>query len=95
MHASKGSNWLALLTVAGELQIRSLPDGHVVFRSAGLASADPSFTDADEGQTAVVPGPLQGLMGDEQGEADGVRQMMFHTLGKGDEVRPHLFVSLA
>lgn len=39
----------------------------------------------------VVRGGEEEEEGEE--ETDGIRQMMFHPLGKEDEVRPHLFVS--
>lgn len=82
MNAAKGTQWLAVLTAEGDLQIRSLPDMAVVLQSGGLMASEPSFTDDSSGN---------GL--DENGEMDYVKQMVFAPIGK-ENPRPHLLVSL-
>ncbi|WWD06819.1 protein CFT1 [Kwoniella europaea PYCC6329] len=78
MNASKGTQWLSLLTDRGELQIRSLPDLKIVLQSDGLGSSAPTFTDD----------LVDGVLKDEEIE-DEVKQMVFCPVGKGN-VRPHL-----
>ncbi|WRT69124.1 protein CFT1 [Kwoniella shivajii] len=78
MNASRGTQWLALLTNKGELQIRSLPDLKVVLQSDGLGSSAPSFTDD----------LVDGVTKDDEVD-DEVKQMVFCPIGKGT-VRPHL-----
>ncbi|WWD21338.1 protein CFT1 [Kwoniella shandongensis] len=78
MNTARGSQWLAMLTKKGELQIRSLPDLTLVLQSNGLSSSAPSFTDdlAD------------GEVG-EQDDGDEIRQMELCPIGRGT-LRPHL-----
>ncbi|WVW79420.1 protein CFT1 [Kwoniella bestiolae CBS 10118] len=78
MNASRGTQWLSLLTDRGELQIRSLPDLKVVLQSDGLGSSAPTFTDD----------LIDGVLKDDEIE-DQVVQMAFCPIGKGT-VRPHL-----
>jgi len=80
MNVAKGTQWLAVLTGEGDLQIRSLPDLAVVLQSGGLMASEPSFTDDSSGT---------GL--DETEEMDYVRQMVFAPVGK-ENPRPHLLV---
>ncbi|ORY33060.1 cleavage and polyadenylation specific protein [Naematelia encephala] len=78
---SKGTQWLALLTQAGVLQIRSLSDLSLVLESDGLASSQPSFTDdLDDG---IMPEPDE--------ESDPIKQMHFLPIGARTP-RPHLLV---
>ena len=80
INAAKGTQWLAVLTIDGDLQIRSLPDMAVVLQSGGLMASEPSFTDDASGT---------GL--EENGELDHVKQMLFAPVGK-ENPRPHLLV---
>nr|ODO03748.1 protein CFT1 [Cryptococcus depauperatus CBS 7855] len=82
-----GTQWLVLLTRAGELQIRSLPDLQVVLQSEGLGCSAPSFTD-DLGETHNLG---VGEHREEGEEGDDISQMMFCPIGK-EHVRPHLLV---
>ncbi|OCF35639.1 protein CFT1 [Kwoniella heveanensis BCC8398] len=78
VNAARGSQWLALLTRRGELQIRSLPDLKVVLQSEGLGSSSPTFTD-DLGDGATR----------EEEREDEVVQLVFCPIGR-NTVRPHL-----
>nr|XP_018259229.1 protein CFT1 [Kwoniella dejecticola CBS 10117]OBR81387.1 protein CFT1 [Kwoniella dejecticola CBS 10117] len=80
MNASKGTQWLSLLTNRGELQIRSLPDLKLVLQTDGLGSSAHTFTDD------LVDGLLDT---DENEVEDPVKQMVFCPIGKST-VRPHL-----
>ncbi|KAL1407554.1 mRNA cleavage and polyadenylation factor subunit [Vanrija albida] len=80
MNASRGSQWLALLTDSGELQIRSLPDLTLVLQSNGVALSEASFTDDYAGELEQV---------DE--DTDMVQQMIFCPVGTRTQ-RPHLLV---
>ncbi|OXG80075.1 protein CFT1 [Cryptococcus neoformans var. grubii Br795] len=85
INSSHGTQWLALVTRSGELQIRSLPDLHIVLQSEGLGSSAPSFTD-DLGEN---PGYVLGEKREEGEEEDEIIQMVFCPIGKGT-VRQHL-----
>ncbi|WVF65469.1 protein CFT1 [Kwoniella sp. CBS 6097] len=78
MNAARGTQWLALLTQKGELQIRSLPDLKVVLQSEGLGSSSPTFTDDLVGGTSR-----------EEEREDEVAQMVFCPIGR-NTLRPHL-----
>ncbi|WWC73047.1 protein CFT1 [Kwoniella pini CBS 10737] len=78
MNASKGTQWLSLLTNQGELQIRSLPDLKVVLQTDGLGSSAPTFTDD----------LVDGLLNFDEVE-DPIKQISFCPIGKAT-VRPHL-----
>ncbi|BEI92713.1 uncharacterized protein CcaverHIS019_0503410 [Cutaneotrichosporon cavernicola] len=78
-NAARGTQWLVLLTTAGALQIRRLPDFTLVLESNGLSNSEPSFTDDIGGET------------DAADTEDGVRQMIMCPIGKRT-VRPHLLV---
>lgn len=90
INSPHGTQWLALVTRGGELQIRSLPDLQIVLQSEGLASSAPSFTD-DLGEN---PGYVLGEKREEGEEEDEIIQMVFCPIGKGT-VRQHLLVSCA
>ena len=81
MNAARGTQWLAALTTAGELQIRSLPDLGIVLQSKGLMASEPSFTDDHAGEVVS-----------EDEEQDTVQQMLFTPIGK-EHPRPHFLVS--
>ncbi|KAK4687316.1 cleavage and polyadenylation specificity factor subunit 1, partial [Tremellales sp. Uapishka_1] len=81
MNSSRGSQWLVVLTVFGDLQIRSLPDLDIVLQSDGVAASDLTFTDD------LVDGLVKPL--DE--DADEVDQMLFTPIG-ATTCRPHLLV---
>lgn len=78
-NAARGTQWLALLTTTGALQIRSLPDLRLVLESNGLSNSERSFTDDIGGETGAAD------------TEDGVRQMVMCPIGKRT-VRPHLLV---
>ncbi|KAL7421114.1 mRNA cleavage and polyadenylation factor subunit [Cryptotrichosporon argae] len=75
MNAARGTQWLAVLTQSGELQIRSLPDLKLVLQSTGLATSDPTFTD-DLGEARAD-------------EEDRVQQLLFCPIGTST-LRPHV-----
>lgn len=77
-NASRGSQWLAVLTTDGELQLRRLPDLALVLQSNGVSLSEASFTDDAVGDSAVASG-------------DPVLQLLFCPIGK-HTVRPHLIV---
>lgn len=89
INSSHGTQWLALVTRSGELQIRSLPDLQVVLQSEGLGSSAPSFTD-DLGENH---GYVHGEKREEGEEEDEIIQIVFCPIGKGT-VRQHLLVGL-
>lgn len=78
-NAARGTQWLALLTTTGALQIRRLPDFALVLESNGLSNSEPSFTDDIGGET------------DAADTEDGVKQMVVCPIGTRT-VRPHLLV---
>ena len=81
MNAARGTQWMAVLTASGELQIRALPDLGIVLQSRGVAASDPSFS--DDAGASQQPSEL------EIEEADHVKQLLFTPVGKGTP-RPHL-----